>query len=139
ERVTVPTEKRRIGMVFQSYALWPHMNVRQNVAYPLTKSRLSKAEVAARVDEALEMVAIRHLAHQYPSQLSGGQQQRVALARALAPANDLILFDEPLSNLDAKVRDHLRVEILHMQRRLGFTAIYVTHDQTEAMALADEI
>jgi iron(III) transport system ATP-binding protein len=129
-------------MVFQSYALWPHMSAFQNVAYPLRSQkdpRLGKAEIARQVVEALSLVGIVDLAGQYPNQMSGGQQQRVALARALVGGSRLVLFDEPLSNVDAKVREQLRVEMLAMQRQLGFAAIYVTHDQAEAMLLADQI
>ncbi|HEV7653091.1 MAG TPA: ABC transporter ATP-binding protein [Actinophytocola sp.] len=137
--IDVPTHKRRVGMVFQSYALWPHMTVRENVAYPLQSRKSVRAEVTRAVDDALALVGVAELAGQYPAQLSGGQQQRVALARAVAPRNQVILFDEPLSNVDAKVREHLRVELLQLQRALGFTAIYVTHDQAEAMVLGERI
>jgi iron(III) transport system ATP-binding protein len=126
-------------MMFQSYALWPHMSVAANVAYPLENRGVGRAERAARVAEALALVGIPELARQYPGEMSGGQQQRVALARALVANDRLILFDEPLSNVDAKVRERLRVELQAMQRRLGFAAVYVTHDQTEAMELATRI
>lgn len=141
ERVVVPPEKRDISMIFQSYALWPHMTIFDNVAYPLTtgRNRPSKAEVRERVDRVLELVGITELRQQYPAQISGGQQQRVALARALVRGSEIVLFDEPLSNVDARVRDQLRAEIRSMQQRLGFTAIYVTHDQEEALAIADRI
>ncbi|GAA2830764.1 ABC transporter ATP-binding protein [Nonomuraea rubra] len=138
----VPPERRGLSMMFQSYALWPHMSVFDNVAYPLLSrrgGRPGRDEVAARVGEALELVGIPELARQHPGEMSGGQQQRVALARALVAGDGLILFDEPLSNVDAKVRERLRVELLAMQRRLGFAAVYVTHDQTEAMELASRI
>jgi iron(III) transport system ATP-binding protein len=138
-RVSVPPEKRSTSIVFQSYALWPHMTVFKNVAYPLRKRRLSGDEIAERVRAVLTMVGIAQLAGQHPGQLSGGQQQRVALARALVANNDVVLFDEPLSNVDAKVRDQLRVELLAMQRDLGFASLYVTHDQTEAMELGHRI
>lgn len=140
-RVLLPPEKRRISMVFQSYALWPHMTVYDNVKYPLTTGRWrpSKAEMRERVRQVLATVGIPELLNQYPKQLSGGQQQRVALARALILGTELILFDEPLSNVDAKVREQLRLELLAMQERLGFSAIFVTHDQTEAMILGDTI
>lgn len=139
--VLVPPEKRRISMVFQSYALWPHMTVYDNVKYPLTtgRSRIPQAEIRERVEQVLATVGIPNLLEQFPKQLSGGQQQRVALARALILGTDLILFDEPLSNVDAKVREQLRLELLAMQDRLGFAAIFVTHDQTEAMILGDMI
>jgi len=135
----VPPERRRLSMIFQSYALWPHMTAFQNVAYPLKNRRLKKKEIAERVTRVFELVGIPELQKQYPGQMSGGQQQRVALARALAGEADLILFDEPLSNVDAKVREQLRFELLSMQRELGFAAIYVTHDQTEAMELAHRV
>ncbi|ASW54159.1 hypothetical protein CIK06_08065 [Plantactinospora sp. KBS50] len=140
-RLVIPPEHRRIGMIFQSYALWPHMTVAQNVAYPLQNraDRLPRARIAERVRAILDLVHIGELARQYPGQMSGGQQQRVALARALVAGNDLVLFDEPLSNVDAKVREELRAELLAMQRELGFSAIYVTHDQQEAMGLAHRI
>lgn len=140
-RLLVPPEKRRISMIFQSYALWPHMTVAQNVAYPLENrsEKLSRAEIAERVQASLDLVHIGNLSRQYPGQMSGGQQQRVALARALVAGNDLILFDEPLSNVDAKVREQLRAELVSMQRELGFAAVYVTHDQHEAMGLAHRI
>ncbi|MES1248092.1 MAG: ABC transporter ATP-binding protein [Actinomycetota bacterium] len=142
-RIHVPTERRGIGMVFQGYALWPHMNVRSNVAFPLTtgprRNRPPRKEIDRRVREALELVGIPELIEQPVGLLSGGQQQRVSLARAIAAGNDVVLFDEPLSNVDAKVREQLRVEIRSLQRRLGFTALYVTHDQEEAMELADKI
>ncbi|WFE30899.1 ABC transporter ATP-binding protein [Micromonospora sp. WMMD975] len=140
-RLVVPPEKRRISMIFQSYALWPHMTVAQNVAYPLENRarKLPRPEIAARVQASLDQVHIGELGRQYPGQMSGGQQQRVALARALVAGNDLILFDEPLSNVDAKVREQLRAELVSMQRELGFAAVYVTHDQHEAMGLAHRI
>ncbi|WP_345572354.1 ABC transporter ATP-binding protein [Nonomuraea rosea] len=138
----LPPERRGLSMMFQSYALWPHMSVFDNVAYPLRGrrgGRIPKDEVASRVGQALALVGIAELARQYPGEMSGGQQQRVALARALVAGDGLILFDEPLSNVDAKVRERLRVELLAMQRRIGFAAVYVTHDQTEAMELATRI
>jgi iron(III) transport system ATP-binding protein len=138
-RLDVPPERRPASMVFQSYALWPHMTVFDNVAYPLRSQRVGKVEVRSRVSEVLEIVGIAHLRGQFPNQLSGGQQQRVSLARAIVASQDVILFDEPLSNIDAKVRDKLRLEIVRMQRELGFTALYVTHDQEEAMTLGTRI
>ncbi|WP_346618747.1 ABC transporter ATP-binding protein [Blastococcus montanus] len=140
--IEVPPERRDISMIFQSYALWPHMTAFKNVAYPLLsrKSRkVSKADVTRRVREALELVGVGELEKQYPGQMSGGQQQRIALARALVNNDELVLFDEPLSNVDAKVREQLRFELVSMQRRLGFSALFVTHDQTEAMELAHRI
>jgi iron(III) transport system ATP-binding protein len=137
----VPPERRDASMVFQSYALWPHMTVFGNVAYPWTTGgrRHSKSQIRDRVTEVLELVGIAGLADQYPGQVSGGQQQRVALARALVQGSDVVLFDEPLSNVDARVRVQLRTEIRAMQQRLGFTAVYVTHDQEEAFDIADRI
>jgi iron(III) transport system ATP-binding protein len=137
--VSLAPEDRHIGMVFQSYALWPHMTVFDNVAYPLRARKVPRGELAGRVGEALAMVGIPELERQYPSQMSGGQQQRVALARAIVSRSRLILFDEPLSNVDAKVREQLRDELVEMQRKLHFAAVYVTHDQEEAIALADRI
>ncbi|OLT16150.1 hypothetical protein BJF78_14730 [Pseudonocardia sp. CNS-139] len=138
-RVCVPTERRGLSMMFQSYALWPHMTVAENVAYPLTTRRVRRAERAARVRRVLDVVGIGPLAGQYPGQLSGGQQQRVALARALVAGDGVVLFDEPLSNVDAKVREQLRTEIARLHRELGFTAVYVTHDQEEALTLATRL
>ncbi len=135
----VPPEKRNIGMVFQSYAVWPHMNVFDNVAYPLTIQKKSKAEIKASVDRVLDIVHLSCYADRFPNQMSGGQQQRVALARALVAAPKLLLLDEPLSNLDAKLRESMRFEIKEIQRKLGITVVYVTHDQTEAMAMSDRI
>ena len=135
----LPPEKRSIGMVFQSYAVWPHMNVFDNVAYPLTIKKTPKAEIKTAVDRVLEIVHLSQYAERFPNQLSGGQQQRVALARALVAAPKLLLLDEPLSNLDAKLRESMRFEIKEIQRRLGITVVYVTHDQTEAMAMSDRI
>ena len=135
----VPPEKRGIGMVFQSYAVWPHMNVFDNVAYPLAIRRTPKDEIRAQVERVLEIVHLSQYAQRFPNQLSGGQQQRVALARALVGAPKLLLLDEPLSNLDAKLRESMRFEIKEIQKKLGITVVYVTHDQTEAMAMSDRI
>jgi iron(III) transport system ATP-binding protein len=135
----LPPEHRGFGMMFQSYAVWPHMTVFGNVAYPLRIKRVPRAETAQRVGRILDIVGIGHLAGEYPTQLSGGQQQRVALARSLVGDPRIMLFDEPLSNVDAKVREELRVEIRAMQRRIGFAGIFVTHDQEEATAIADRI
>lgn len=135
----VQPAERRVSMVFQSYALWPHMTASQTVAYPLRSRGVDRRTARERVAQILEMVGIPELADQYPAQMSGGQQQRVALARALVDENDLILFDEPLSNVDARVREDLRRQLLEMHRRLGFSAIYVTHDQVEALELADRV
>ncbi|ABL78949.1 ABC transporter ATP-binding protein [Thermofilum pendens] len=134
-----PPEKRGMGMVFQNYALWPHMTVYDNVAFPLRARGMPADEVQRRVKEALEIVRLYELKDRYPHQLSGGQQQRVALARALAVQPRVILLDEPLSNLDAKLREEMRFELKELQRKLGVTAVYVTHDQAEALALSDRI
>jgi iron(III) transport system ATP-binding protein len=138
-RLFVPPNRRPISMIFQSYALWPHMTVFKNIAYPLKSKRMPRDQVEVTVTRALERVGLSGLERQYPGQLSGGQQQRVALARALVTEAQVLLFDEPLSNVDAKVREELRTQLVEMQRELGFTALYVTHDQAEAMELADRI
>ena len=135
----VPPEKRDIGMVFQSYAVWPHMTVFENVAYPLSIQKKKKDEIKKEVDRVLEIVHLAQYAERIPSQLSGGQQQRVALARALVARPEVLLLDEPLSNLDAKLRESMRFEIKEIQQRLGITVVYVTHDQTEAMAMSDRV
>jgi iron(III) transport system ATP-binding protein len=135
--IIVPPDKRTFGMMFQTYAVWPHMSVYGNVAYPLRVRRWSKSRIEERVGRMLEAVGILHLRNEYPTTLSGGQQQRVALARSLVHDPTIVLFDEPLSNVDAKVREELRVELLEMQRQIGFAGIYVTHDQEEAMAISD--
>jgi spermidine/putrescine ABC transporter ATP-binding subunit len=135
----VPPHARNIGMVFQNYALWPHMTVFQNVAYGLRLRRLGAADVRDRVGEGLRKVNLAGLEARYPGQLSGGQQQRVALARALVLNPDILLLDEPLSNLDAKVRVQVRAEIRKLQQELGITTVYVTHDQEEALSLSDRV
>jgi ABC-type Fe3+/spermidine/putrescine transport system ATPase subunit len=135
----LPSHKRNTGMVFQNYALWPHMTVFDNVAYGLRVRKVSDEEVRNRVQEALELVHLGGLGDRFPNQLSGGQQQRVALARVLVINPDILLLDEPLSNLDAKLRVEMREEIKEIQRELGITTIYVTHDQEEAMAISDRI
>ncbi|MCB1501309.1 MAG: ABC transporter ATP-binding protein [Bauldia sp.] len=132
-------ERRNVGLVFQSYALFPHMTLFDNVGFGLRMRRIPRTEIARRVGDALALVDLAPMARRYPRLLSGGQQQRVALARALVVEPDVLLLDEPLSNLDAKLREHLRDDILALQRRLGMTAIYVTHDQSEAMAIADRV
>ena len=137
--IFVPPEKRGIGMVFQSYAVWPHMTVADNVGYPLKIQGVPKAERAKRVQEMLELVHLGEYASRYPNQLSGGQQQRVALARALVARPGLLLLDEPLSNLDAKLRESMRFEISQIQKQLGITVIYVTHDQAEGMTMSDRM
>jgi iron(III) transport system ATP-binding protein len=138
-RCNVPTEQRGVSMVFQSYAVWPHMTVLDNVAYGLRVRKQSKAEIKANAERALDLVQMRHLADRPASKLSGGQQQRVALARAIAFLPTVVLFDEPLSNLDAKLRAEMRVELRELQRRLDITSIYVTHDQEEALAISDRV
>ena len=134
-----PPEKRDIGMVFQSYAVWPHMTVAENVGYPLKIQKVDKTERERRVQEMLELVHLGEYGKRYPNQLSGGQQQRVALARALVAEPGLLLLDEPLSNLDAKLRESMRFEILEIQKKTGITVVYVTHDQGEAMAMSDRV
>ena len=134
-----PANKRRIGMVFQAYALFPNMNVFNNVAFGLKIAGAGKAEIRTRVEEMLSLIGLSHLADRYPYQMSGGQQQRVALARALAPQPRVLLLDEPLSALDAKIRTSLREEIRQIQQRLGITTIFVTHDQEEALSISDRV
>lgn len=135
----VPAHKRDIGMVFQNYAIFPHLNVAENVAYGLKARKVPKDEIGPRVAEALKMVQIDALKDRKPNELSGGQQQRVALARAFVIEPGVLLMDEPLSNLDAKLRVQMRTTIKKLQRRLGITTIYVTHDQEEALAISDRI
>ena len=135
----VPPYERHIGMVFQNYALWPHMTVFQNVAYGLKLRKLGQIEIAERVQGGLRKVNLVGLEARYPGQLSGGQQQRVALARALVLNPEILLLDEPLSNLDAKIRVQVRAEIRKLQKELGITTVYVTHDQEEALSLSDRI
>jgi iron(III) transport system ATP-binding protein len=140
--VFVSPNNRQFGMVFQSYAVWPHMTVMENVSYPLQvkgKGRYSKDEIKDRVAEKLKLVGLEGLDARYPTQLSGGQQQRVALARALVMEPRLLLFDEPLSNLDAKLRERMRFELMELQSLLGIPAVYVTHDQAEAMVISRRI
>ncbi len=135
----IPPWKRDIGMVFQNYALWPHMTVAQNVAFGLEERRLPRATIARKVRAALELVGLADYGQRRPSQLSGGQQQRVAVARTVAIEPKVLLLDEPLSNLDAKLRVHMRVELLALQRKLGITTIFVTHDQEEALSISDRV
>jgi iron(III) transport system ATP-binding protein len=135
----VAPERREIGMVFQSYAIWPHMTVFANVAYPLQVRHRPAGEIQARVLESLQLMEMAHLAERPATALSGGQQQRVAIARALVFQPRVLLMDEPLSNLDAKLREQMRVELRALQQRLGITTVYVTHDQEEAMVLSDEV
>src|ERR1700738_1470901 len=138
-RVHIRAEKRGLSMVFQSYAIWPHMTVFENVAYGLRVRRAGAAEIAEKVHHALDMVQMRSFASRRASQLSGGQQQRVALARAFVFSPSVLLFDEPLSNLDAKLRADMRIELRELQHRLGITSVYVTHDLEEALAMSDRI
>jgi iron(III) transport system ATP-binding protein len=137
DRIALPPEERHVGMVFQSYAVWPHRSVLENVAYPL---RLKKdREAASKANEALALVHLVDLGARFPGTLSGGQQQRVALARALVAHPSLLLFDEPLSNLDAKLREEMRHEIRQLAKKVGITSLYVTHDQPEAFAVSDRV
>ncbi len=139
KRIMVPASQRRISMVFQSYAIWPHMNVFDNVAYPLQVRNVPRSEVIARVRRALDMVELKEMEQRPATDLSGGQQQRVALARAIVAETDLILLDEPLSNLDEQLRVQMRTQLRELHQRLGCTVVYVTHDQREALVLSDII
>ncbi|WP_041933356.1 ABC transporter ATP-binding protein [Gloeothece verrucosa] len=140
EKSFLPPEKRNTGMVFQDYALFPHLTIAENIAFGLKRlEKFSRQSLLSRVQEVLQLVSLSGLEKRYPHQLSGGQQQRVALARALAPQPELILLDEPLSNLDVQVRQYLRHEIRHIIKATGISAIFVTHDQEEAMAICDQI
>ena len=139
EKEFLPPEKRGIGMVFQSYAVWPHMNVFDNIAYPLKIQKISKNEIEERVNQVLKIVHLEQYKDRFPSELSGGQQQRVALGRALVAQPEILLLDEPLSNLDAKLREEMRYEIKEITKKLKITVIYVTHDQIEAMTMSDRI
>lgn len=136
---TIPPHKRNVGMVFQSYAVWPHRTVFDNVSFSLKMQKVNKTEMNQRVLEALDLVGLGEMAHRGASLLSGGQMQRVALARSLVMRPSVLLLDEPLSNLDARLRERLRMELRELQLRLGLTTVYVTHDQVEAFALADRI
>ena len=138
-RIVVPPGERGVGMVFQELALWPHMTVRENVAFPLRARRVPRAERERRVAELLELVGLPGLADRRPAQLSGGQRQRVALARALAPAPRLLLLDEPFSSLDPELARRLRGDLVALQERLGFTLVHVTHDRGEAAELATRV
>lgn len=137
KNIFIAPEDRSVGMVFQSYAVWPHMNVFKNVAYPLKIKKLPKKEITRRVEQALELVKMPELIDRYPHQLSGGQQQRIALARSLIMTPQVLLLDEPFSNLDAKLREEMRLELKMLQKKTGITIIFVTHDQLEAMVLSD--
>lgn len=137
--IMVPPNERSLGVVFQDYAVWPHMTVEENVAYPLKLQKCPQAELKKRVQEAIDNVALTGLENRLPSQLSGGQQQRVALARALVAEPAIMLLDEPLTNLDANLREEMRFEIRALQRRRGVTVLYVTHDQEVALAISDRI
>jgi putative spermidine/putrescine transport system ATP-binding protein len=137
--VHVPVEKRDIGMVFQNYALFPHMTVEKNLAFGLEMRKIPKDEIRTRIAKVLDMVQLTGYSERYPRQLSGGQQQRVALARALVIEPKILLLDEPLANLDAKLREEMRVFIRDLQRRVGITTVYVTHDQAEAMTMSDRV
>jgi len=139
QKINISPQKRGMGMVFQSYAVWPHMTVYENIAFPLRIRKLSGKEIDERVKRAMNMVGIEELSKRLPSAVSGGQQQRVAFARAIVYDPAVLLLDEPLSNLDAKLRERMRFEILELQRKIGVTTIYVTHDQEEAMVLSDEV
>lgn len=139
EQSGVPPEKRQVGLVFQNYALFPHMTVAQNVGFGLKMQGKSRDEIDAQVKKALQSVHLEGFEDRYPKELSGGQQQRTALARAIAPRPSLLLLDEPLSNLDLKLREAMRIELKDVQRELGITFVYVTHDQEEAMAMSDRI
>ena len=138
-KLNLSADKRNIGMVFQSYALWPHMTVRKNIGYPLKARKLRGAATKGWVEETAALVDCSALLDRYPAQLSGGQQQRVALARGLVARPDVVLFDEPLSNLDARLRDLVRAQLHELHQRLRFSAVFVTHDQAEALALADRV
>jgi iron(III) transport system ATP-binding protein len=135
----LPPDSRGMGMVFQNYAVWPHKTVFENVVFGLKLRKIPAAEARRQVDEALAQVNLTGLAERYPNELSGGQQQRVALARSLVVEPEILLLDEPLSNLDAKLREHMRTELKQLQRRTGITFVYVTHDQSEALALSDHV
>lgn len=139
KRINVPAERRGIGIVFQDYAVWPHLTVRENIAYPLRKRRMGKAEIDRRVKRVLNQVDMSEYINHLPSQLSGGQQQRVAIARALMTSDSLIVLDEPITNLDAKLREQMLFEIRELQRNLGTTIFYITHDQRAALQLGDQI
>lgn len=139
QNLYVPPENRGLGMVFQAFAVWPHMNVFENVAFPLRVQKLNKTDLTRKVTEALRQTNLAGLERSYPNSLSGGQLQRIALARAIVTNPRVLLLDEPLSNLDPKLREMMRFEIKDLQRKFGFTVLFVTHDQSEAMALSDRM
>lgn len=139
KHINLPTENRRIGVVFQDYAVWPHMTVMENVSYPLKKRRVPKEDIPKRVEKALRQVHMEGYANYLPSQLSGGQQQRVAIARALISSDTVIVMDEPITNLDAKLREEMLVEIRQLQKNIGTTVLYITHDQEAALHLCDKM
>lgn len=139
QKISVPTRERKLGMVFQSYAIWPHMNIFENIAFPLRMSKVSESEIVKKVNEVLSLVELDGLAERMPNTLSGGQQQRVALARGLVARPRVLLLDEPLSNLDAKLREKMRKDIRQIQQLFKMTCIYVTHDQVEAFSMSDRI
>ena len=139
KNIYVPPEKRDLGMVFQAFAVWPHMNIFENVAFPLRVRKVPRAEIRERVSKALKHCSLDGMEKEYPGNLSGGQQQRIALARAIVTNPKVMLLDEPLSNLDPKLRESMRFEIKKLQREFGFTIIFVTHDQSEAMALSERM
>lgn len=139
KKLYIPPEERGLGMVFQAFAVWPHMNVFDNVAFPLVIKKVNKSEIETRVKKALQHTSLTGLENVFPSELSGGQQQRIALARAIVTNPKVMLLDEPLSNLDPKLRESMRFEIKQLQKEFGFTIIFVTHDQSEAMAISDRM
>lgn len=139
QKLFMPPEKRQVGMVFQSYAVWPHMNLFDNVAYPLKLKKTPQDQIEKEVSETLAIVELKGLEKRMPHELSGGQQQRVALARGLVMKPRILLLDEPLSNLDAKLREKMRVDIRQIQKKLNLTVVYVTHDQIEAFQMSDKV
>lgn len=139
KNVMAPPERRGIGMVFQNYAVWPHMTVEQNMSYPLRLAKKSRGQIDAKMAYLVDLLELQGLEKRYPSELSGGQQQRVALGRALSTDPKVMLLDEPLSNLDAKLREQMRFELKDLQRKTGISILYVTHDQVEAMAMSDRV
>ncbi|MDD3428460.1 MAG: ABC transporter ATP-binding protein [Oscillospiraceae bacterium] len=139
KHINIPAERRKIGIVFQDYAVWPHMTVKENVCYPMKKRHMAKADIEKRAMHALAQVNMTEYANHLPSQLSGGQQQRVAIARALVSSDGLIVMDEPITNLDAKLREQMLLEIREIQRNIGTTILYITHDQQSALQLCDKM